>query len=236
MKSLIVTGANGGIGIATIKELIPLGFRLICVDIKVEQLEKLQREVPSQIVIIKNDLSTLMDCENVVNTAGKNIAGLVHLAGVLENDLEINKDPLLWNRVIQANLRNAYDLSGYVLGGLNPAMKISIVFVSSLSYRRGSFDSVAYSVAKAGLAGLTRSIAKRVGNKGTVNAIAPGIIMTEMSREYLSQHKDRLITQIPQKRFGEPEEVAKLIKFLISDECTYITGQVINIDGGSWNS
>jgi 3-oxoacyl-[acyl-carrier protein] reductase len=111
-----------------------------------------------------------------------------------------------------------------------------MVFTSSIAYRRGSFDSLIYSIAKAGVVGLTRSMAKRVGSEGLVNAIAPGVIDTPMSQSYIRNNLSSLEKQIPVKRVGEPIDVANLIYFLISDNCTYVTGQTINIDGGMINS
>lgn len=235
MRNIIVTGANGGIGVATIKEISSSDKRLICVDKNVDRIQKIINELPGKIEIVESDLGSVDECNSIIKSAGK-ISGLVHLAGSLESDLELNRDQELWARIMQSNLKNAYDLVGAIMKNLDESNYINFVFTTSLSYRRGSYESVAYSIAKAGIVGLTRSIAKRIGQRGSVNAIAPGIIVTDMSREYLSRHKERLIAQIPQKRFGEPEEVGKLIKFLISRECSYITGQVINIDGGSWNS
>jgi len=113
---------------------------------------------------------------------------------------------------------------------------INFVFATSVAYRRGAYENICYSIAKSGIVGLTRSLAKRLGSRGVVNAICPGVILTKMPGEYINRHKDRLLQNIPMKRFGMPIEVAKLIKFLASNECSYITGQIINIDGGSVNS
>jgi NAD(P)-dependent dehydrogenase (short-subunit alcohol dehydrogenase family) len=236
VRTLILTGANGGIGLATINEMLLEDVKLVCVDKKLDKVQLLSKEFSSRIVLVQSDISSEKECSKIIEAADGRVSGLIHLAGLLESDLDINKDPLLWERVIQNNLKNAYDLVGLILSNLQEDYYSSFVFASSVSYRRGSYESMAYSIAKAGLVGLTRSLAKRIGEKGSVNAIAPGIIETEMSKDYLNRHKERLIKQIPQKRFGQPKEVASLIRFLTSSNSSYITGQVINIDGGSCNS
>jgi 3-oxoacyl-[acyl-carrier protein] reductase len=164
------------------------------------------------------------------------ISGVIHLAGAHGKDLELGKDQSHWEEMINANLKNAYDLTTAVMENLDLSRLVHFVFTTSIAYRRGAYENIAYSISKAGIVGLTRSLAKRIGARGVVNAIAPGIIDTKMPGEYISRHKDRLLTQIPMHRFGEVDEVANLISFLMSDKCTYITGQVINIDGGSFNS
>lgn len=95
---------------------------------------------------------------------------------------------------------------------------------------------MAYAIAKGGIVGLTRSLAKRMGERGVVNAVAPGIIETRMPADFIARHRERLVGEIPLRRFGQPREVAHLIAFLMSETCSYITGQVINIDGGMVNS
>jgi NAD(P)-dependent dehydrogenase (short-subunit alcohol dehydrogenase family) len=127
-------------------------------------------------------------------------------------------------------------MAGAILENRSELHSIRMVFTSSIAYRRGSFDSMIYSIAKAGVVGLTRSMAKRVGSKGLVNAIAPGVIDTPMSQNYILKNLVSLEKQIPLKRVGTPLDVAQLIHYLVSDECTYITGQTINIDGGMINS
>ena len=123
-----------------------------------------------------------------------------------------------------------------MLRRLDDRQPVHIVFTSSLAFRRGAPENVAYAISKGGIVGLTRSLAKRLGPRGVVNAVAPGIIETRMPAEFISRHRERLMGEIPLRRFGHPSEVAQVIAFLMSEACSYVTGQVINIDGGMVNS
>ena len=107
-----------------------------------------------------------------------------------------------------------------------------MVFSSSLAFRRGAVDYVAYSAAKGGLVGMTRALARRFNKQANVNAVAPGIIMTNMAVPLIIEQKDKLLAEIPLGRFGAPEEVASVVKFLLGWDASYITGQTINVDGG----
>lgn len=235
-RIFIVTGAAGGIGRATLKALANSDTTLICVDINEQGLEEIPLNLGCDLVKVKSDLSDLSECRRVVSLISAPISGLIHLAGAHGQDLELGKDQSHWEKMINANLKNAYDLTTAVMENLDSSRLVHFVFTTSIAYRRGAYENIAYSISKAGIVGLTRSLAKRIGSRGVVNAIAPGIIETKMPGEYISRHKDRLLAQIPMHRFGEVEEAANLIAFLMSDKCTYVTGQVINIDGGSFNS
>jgi len=236
MKTILITGAAGGIGSQTVRTLASTSTKLVCIDIDKVGLDLLPDNLPGQLIKITSDLSSLAECRKVIDLAGGDISGLIHLAGVHGQDLDLGKDELHFEKMINGNLKTAYDLTTAIMEKLSTSNNIHFVFTTSIAYRRGAYENIAYSSAKAGVVGLTRSLAKRIGAKGVVNAIAPGIIETKMPGEYISRHKDRLITQIPMHRFGNVLEVANLIDFLMSEKCTYITGQVINIDGGSINS
>jgi NAD(P)-dependent dehydrogenase (short-subunit alcohol dehydrogenase family) len=109
-----------------------------------------------------------------------------------------------------------------------------MVFASSLAFRRGSFDHIAYSAAKGGIAGLVRALARALAPKALVNGVAPGIILTGMPEHMLEapDRRERLLAETTLKRFGHPREVATVLRFLLSDDSSFITGQLINVDGG----
>lgn len=230
----IITGAAGGIGRETVRALAAEGRRLVCVDLSEEALDAAQPTLlPGEIVNLVSDLATPEACAKVVADAGGPVSGLVHLAGILDTDETINADPTHWDRVIGANLRNAYDLSGAIIAQLPmDAAPAKFVFASSLAFRRGAPANVAYAIAKGGIAGLVRSLAKRLGPAATVNGVAPGIIETRMPAELIAHHRDRLLRDIPLQRFGQPAEVASVIAFLMGNGSDYMTGQLLNIDGG----
>jgi NAD(P)-dependent dehydrogenase (short-subunit alcohol dehydrogenase family) len=173
----------------------------------------------------------------VVQAAGGRVAGLVHLAGVFEPDPDGARDPGVWERAMAHNLTNAYTLANACVEALDESVVGRFVFLSSLAYRRGSWQHVPYAVAKAGLVGLVRALARRLAPAVRVNGLAPGLIDTPMPARLIAERGlDNVVAEIPLKRLGHPREVAGVIAFLMSDDASYITGQIINVDGGIVNS
>ena len=177
-------------------------------------------------------------CASALDAAEGPIHALVHLAGVFEQDPMDPTDHGVWDRAIAGNLTNAYDMAVAFqtrTASSADAGPARLVFVSSLAFNRGAWQHVPYSAAKGGLVGMTRALARRFGPEVLVNAIAPGIITTTMPAQVIADRRDRLLQEIPLKRFGEPREVATVIEFLCGPGSTYITGQLLNVDGGTIN-
>ena len=242
MIELVITGAAGAIGSETVSLLLTKQkYRIFAIDSDEQKLELLakrfQKEIESaHLTLIKSELPDYRSCFEIVKSIPGGTSRLIHLAGLNLIDANSYDNEDVWEIVINSNLKTAYLMAGAVLENRNKSYPIRMVFTSSIAYRRGSFDSLIYSIAKAGVVGLTRSMAKRVGSEGLVNAISPGVIDTPMAKNYILNNLSNLEKQIPHKRVGTPMDVANLIYFLVSDECTYITGQTINIDGGMINS
>jgi NAD(P)-dependent dehydrogenase (short-subunit alcohol dehydrogenase family) len=222
---IAITGAAGGIGRVTAKTLRSAGYDLLLIDRPGAALAELAKPLDSPFAFVEAARAALATVEGP-------IYGFVHLAGVMEPDPTLADDPGVWQRAIADNLANAYAFATAAQARLPPGRIGRMVFASSVEFTRGSGDYVAYSAAKGGLVGLTRSLARRLAKRATVNAVAPGVIMTDMTVPQIIEGKDKLLAQIALGRFGAAEEVAPAIKFLLGWEAGYITGQTINIDGG----
>ena len=227
---IAITGAAGGIGRVTAKTLRSAGYDLLLIDRPGRSLEDLATPLNSPVVCVESD--GVESARAALATVDGPIYGLVHLAGVMEPDPKLADEPGVWERAIANNLANAYAFATAMEERLPPGRMGRLVFASSVAFRRGSGDYVAYSAAKGGLVGLTRALARRLRKQATVNAVAPGVIMTNMSVPLIIEAKDRLLAEITLGRFGAPEEVAPVIRFLLGWEAGYITGQTLNVDGG----
>ena len=234
-KCAVVTGAAGGIGAALCQRLAQDGWRLHLVDVHFGSLEKLAATLPQDTTICE---STLVGHEANVAAladAGGEIGALVHLAGTFKAHSLGPAERATFEDTMQHNAINAWDLTGAAEARLADGGRI--VYVSSLAFTRGAADYPGYSMAKGALVGLTRALSRRLAPRGIlVNAVAPGFIETPMILHLVEQRgREALLSGVPLGRFGQADEIAGMIAFLLSDDATYITGQVINVDGGIVN-
>jgi 3-oxoacyl-[acyl-carrier protein] reductase len=228
-----VTGAAGGIGRPTCRLLLGRGATVLAIDPDAPGLAALAADPgDGRLLTHVSALESPEACADTLDRAGAPLAGLVHLAGTFVPDALQPSDRPVYDSVIASNLTTAYDLVIAALPRLDAARPGHVVLTSSLAFRRGATDHTAYSAAKGGLVGLTRSLARRLAPDVLVNALAPGLIETGMSRSFFDANRDRLLAGVPLGRFGRPEEVAAVIGFLCSDAANYMTGQTLNIDGG----
>lgn len=237
-RLVILTGAAGGIGRPTARLFLERGAHLLLVDSNERALRELEASLanPSRVQIFISALDSPQACASVLAYASRPVYALLHMAGIfIQDPLNAASRPT-WDRTIAANLTNAYDLIISSLPAFERQVAARIVLMTSLAYRRGSFDHVAYSAAKAGLVGLTRALSRALAPDILVNAVAPGIIDTSMPAQIIRERGDRLMNEIPLRRWGSASEVAGVVEFLCGPQSTYITGQVINVDGGIVNS
>ncbi|VTU24561.1 3-oxoacyl-[acyl-carrier-protein] reductase FabG [Variovorax sp. PBL-H6] len=238
-KTILITGGAGGIGVESARVFLEAGARVRLVDRSTDALERAAQALgaPGELQVQTNGLADQEDCMRAL-TDGPLPYALVHLAGISLPDPEDTADLTLFDETMSANVRN-----GYQLGRLFHAhcagtaeLPTRVVFACSLAFRRGGLDRIAYSAAKGAIAGMVRAMTRRFAPAVHVNAVAPGIILTPMSRQLIADRADKLMSEIPIRRFAEPREVATVIEFLCSPASSYVNGQIINVDGGTIHS
>ena len=236
-NSYVITGASGGIGSELVKILVELDASLFLIDSDKNSLELLKKKYGNKnISYLNSSFDNEDNYRNLLKYFNNPINGFIHLAGILESDKGDDDKDIIWERAIENNLTNAYKFVETLLPIFNNTEIGRIILISSLAYRRGAFDHIPYTASKGGITGLVRAYSRKLAPKILVNGLAPGIINTKMPQDLIKERGDELIKQIPQKRFGEPEEVANVILFLLSHYSSYVNGQIINIDGGIINS
>jgi len=235
-KRFVITGGAGGIGVATARTILDHGGHVLLIDLEEDRLAQARALLgETGVFTAVSNLAKPADCVALMEGA-RPVHALIHLAGLFERDPLDSEEHGVWDRAIAANLTNAYDMAVAMRGRHDTSAPARIVFASSVAYRRGSADRAAYAAAKGGIVGLTRSLSRKFAPDILVNAVAPGLIVTRMSAPIVAERGDAYREEIPLKRFGQPEEIASVIRFLCSRDSSYITGQTITIDGGITNA
>jgi 3-oxoacyl-[acyl-carrier protein] reductase len=240
-RTALITGGGRGIGRATALRLAREGAS-IAINFKgnaaaAEEAKKLVEDAGGKAALVQGDVSADGQADDVVKAAlafgGGRLDILVNNAGITRDNLLIRMSAEEWDAVLDLNLRGAFLVTK---AAMRPMMKQRggrIVNVSSIAGVAGNMGQSNYAAAKAGLIGFTKTVAREMASRNiTCNAVAPGFVPTDLTRDLLARMEQTILPQIPLGRFGTVEDVANAIAFLASDEASYITGQVLVVDGG----
>lgn len=241
MKTVLITGGSRGIGKAVAMKFAENGYKIIINYVSdktdTEQLKKeLLQAGASDILLIKADVSNSEDVKNMVKESiekFEKIDVLVNNAGITKDNLLMRMSGEEFDKVIQINLKGTYLVTKEVTRYMMKKKKGSIVNLASVVGVAGNAGQCNYAASKAGIIGFTKSVAKELASRNIrANAVAPGFIETDMTNVLKDEIKENINSQIPLKRMGTAREVAELVYFLGEDVSSYITAQVINVDGG----
>jgi len=243
-KTALVTGGMGGIGTAICQQLAMQGAQVMATYHRggdhgsAQQWQKEQKEKGHDIAICYVDVSDFDSCEKII----RDIESDFHPIDILVNNAGITRDVQLykmnleqWRSVLQTNLDSMFNVTRHVINGMIERRYGRIINISSINGQKGQFGQTNYSSAKAGIHGFTKSLAQEVARKSiTVNTISPGYIATSMTMSVAEDVREKIVSQIPVGRFGNPEEVARAVVFLAAEESGFITGSNLTINGGQY--
>jgi 3-oxoacyl-[acyl-carrier protein] reductase len=242
-KVAIITGAAQGIGYATAESFVREGAAVLMVDLDLAQVESSAKKASSvragaAALGLRADVSSFADCETVVKTAVERFGRvdiLVNNAGITRDNLLMRMSEADWDLVLAVNLKGAFNFSKAVVRPMLKSRGGRIISIASVVGEEGNAGQANYAASKGGIIAFTKSLARELGSRGIlVNAVAPGFIRTRMTDAIPEAEKQKILEQIVLKRMGEPADVANAVLFLASDESGYVTGHVLNVNGGAY--
>ena len=237
MKTAVVTGSSRGIGLAVAKKFLYEGYTVVVNGRNQDKLNEIKdsfrydKKLYNNIISVAADISDYGEAERLFAAAGADV--LVNNAGIAYNGLFQDMTAADWDRLININIKGMLNCSHFALPYMLKKKSGAVINISSIWGSRGASCEAVYSMTKGGVDAFTKSLAKELGPSGIrVNAIACGVIDTDMNAFLSGEEKDELIGQIPAGRFGTADEIADMAAFLASEKAGYINGQIITIDGG----
>jgi len=235
-QCLVVTGGGGHIGGECARLILAAGGHVHLVDRDTRALAQAAERLSGlagQLTCHCSALDSAAACALALQSADQPVIGLAHLAGLFEADPLRSAEDGVWDRAIEVNLRSAYRMATAFAESPPAALPRYLVFTSSLAAEAGGPMHVAYACAKAGLQGLVRSLARRLAPDCIVNAVAPGIIESPMAADLIAKIGNKGCRDSCLRRYGRADEIARVVCFLQGEGASYMTGQVLCVDGGS---
>ena len=242
-ETAIVTGSYGDIGDSIARKLLSNNISVALMGRDIEKLKKqkseLSNEFSAEVIISEVDMRDSQNIEQsisqIANSFGR-VDFLINNAGMTRDNIIFRISENDWNDVIDTNLKGTFLCCKHVSKHMIKQKSGVIVNISSVVAKTGNKGQVNYVASKAGIDGITKTLSKELGARGVrVNSVAPGFIQTNMTKNLSEDVKNNLLKKIPLNRFGTVDEVASLVFYLISENSSYLTGQVINLDGGMVN-
>jgi len=233
----VVTGGAGGIGLAIARRLIASGAKVSLWDLRQDALDSAKTELgdaASSVAVDITDFAGLQRAVAGVEASVGPISIMVNSAGITgNNDTLEDYDPALWRQVVEVNLNGTFYVNKAVIPGMKARNYGRIVNVASVAGKEGNPNASAYSSAKAGVIGLTKSLGKELATTGIrVNCVTPAAVETDIFKQMKPEHVQYMLSKIPMGRFGKVEEMAAMICWLASEDCSFTTGGVFDLSGG----
>ena len=238
-KSILITGASGGIGHALVKKFISLGGNVVGSGTKIEKLDLLKNKNPS-IKIKKFDLSEHSRIEGFIDDVSMELGGLdilINNAGTNADNLSLRMKEEEWKKVIDINLTSTFLLTKHAIKKMLKSKFGRVVNITSVVGHTGNLGQSNYAASKSGIIGMSKSLAIEYAKKNiTVNCVSPGFIVSDMTMNIAEKVKIYLTSKIPMGKLGTGEDVSNCVAFLSSDQASYVTGETIHVNGGMYMS